>query len=486
MDTSRIDTEALVALGRTLRGAVLLRDSDEYAERRRVWNGAIDRRPSAIARCADADDVVRVVRFAAERALPLTVRGGGHNVAGLSVRDDVLLLDLGELRAVELAPDSRSVRVGGGALWREVDNALQVHGLATPGGMISTTGVGGLTLGGGVGWLMRKHGLTIDNLLEAEVVLADGRRLRANAATEPDLFWALRGGGGGIAAVTEYVYRVHAVGEVLAGAVFHPVEAAPALLRRFRDYAFEASDAMTTMIAFVTAPPAPFLPPEVHGQRAVIVGYCWSGEPDAGRSELARLVDSGGALGQVGGAMPYAQWQQTLDSHAPAGDRYYWTTAHFDMLDDALIDVLVEAAAQFGDALGVRQRQLRRRSERASARDQELDRSDGRELGQRLRAVPHARAGHGERGQRIDAFAGTIQPPLAGDERVHAVAGREQAGDEAAEFGRDALAVVEQKQDAARLQQRDQALLIARVGGAVHAERGGDRVYGTVAVEHVG
>lgn len=349
MNAPSLDAETLAALSRASRGTVLLHGSPGYEERRRVWNGAIDRRPLAIVRCASTDDVVHAVRFAATHALPVTVRGGGHNVAGLAVRDDVLMIDLGALNAVELATDGRSVRVGGGALWRDVDAALQARGLATTGGFVSTTGVGGLTLGGGVGWLMRRCGLAADNLLEAEVVLADGRCVYASADAESDLFWALRGGGGGTAAVTQYTYRVHAVGEVLAGAVFHPIEGAAELLRRFREYTPGAPDALTAMVVFASAPAAPFLPAQAHGRRIAVFAYCWCGDPAQGETELAALRDHGRPLGRIGGVMPYAQWQQSFDAHAPAGDHYYWTTAHFDALDDALIDVLVDRGAAPAD-----------------------------------------------------------------------------------------------------------------------------------------
>ena len=347
MTTANVDVPAWNILANELRGGLSLPGMPEYESRRRVWNGAIDRRPLAIAHCADADDVVRAVRFAALHRVPMSIRGGGHNVAGSAVRDEALMLDLRGLNAVEVAPDR--VRIGGGALWREVDVATQPHGLATTGGMISSTGVGGYTLGGGVGWLMRRCGLAVDNLIAADVVLADGSHVRATAETEPDLFWALRGGGGGFGVVTSYEFRLHPVGNVLAGALFHPIDAAPDLLRRFRDYVADAPDALTAMVVFASAPPAPFLPASAHGKPVAVLAYCWSGDLDEGCSRLAKLLDSSRVLGQVGGVMPYVQWQCTLDPHAPAGDHYYWTTAHVDVLDDALIDTLVRHGAALAD-----------------------------------------------------------------------------------------------------------------------------------------
>ena len=345
IEPSQAASQAWQRLAAAMRGALLLPGHPDYEERRHVWNGAIDRRPLGIARCADAEDVSIAVKFAASEHMPLTVRGGGHNVAGLAVRDGSLMLDLGALNRVEVDAQARIVRVEGGALWRDVDAATQPHGLATTGGFVSSTGVGGLTLGGGVGWLMRRCGLAIDNLIAADVVLADGRCVVASADQHADLFWALRGGAGGFGVVTRFAFRLHAIGEVLAGAVFHPIEAAPALLRAFRAFTPMAPEQGTLMLVFTTAPPAPFLPTQVHGQRVVALAYCWSGDPVLGEQALAPLTGFGEPLGRVGGVMPYAAWQQSFDAHAPAGEHYYWTTSIFDGLDDALIDALVPDAA---------------------------------------------------------------------------------------------------------------------------------------------
>jgi len=338
-------------LAAVLHGGLLLRSDPVYDEHRHVWNGAIDRHPLAIARCLDAEDVAAVVKIAARVRLPMTVRGGGHNVAGLAVRDDALMLDLGAMNAVEVDPSARVARVEGGALWRDVDATTQPHGLATTGGFVSTTGVGGYTLGGGVGWLMRRCGLAIDNLLEADVVLPDGRCVVVNSDQHADLFWALRGGAGGFGVVTRFVFRLHEVGNVLAGAVFHPLSAAPELLKTFRAFALNAPNECTLMPAFITAPPAPFLPAHVHGTRVIALAWCWSGDPARGEQVLSPLTGIGQPLGRVGGLMPYAAWQPTFDSHAPAGDHYYWTTSQFDALDDALIETLVPLAAAPPDPL---------------------------------------------------------------------------------------------------------------------------------------
>lgn len=345
IESESAQTIAWPELARTMRGALLLPGQAEYEQRRHVWNGAIDRHPIAIARCVDAGDVATAVKFAARGHIPMTVRGGGHNVAGLAVRDDALMIDLGGMNRVEVDPVARVATVEGGALWRDVDAATQPHGLATTGGFVSTTGVGGYTLGGGVGWLMRRCGLAIDNLLEAEVVLADGRVVVASESQHPDLFWALRGGAGGFGVATRFTYRLHELGEVHAGVVFHPIDAAAGLLRAFREFTPQAPDPLTTMLVFTTIPPLPFMPAETHFKRAVALAWCWSGHPAEGQRVVAPLSDYGRPLGRHDGVMPYAGWQQAFDPSAPHGDQYYWTTSQFDALDDALIDALVAAGA---------------------------------------------------------------------------------------------------------------------------------------------
>ena len=338
-------------LAATLRGTLLLPGDSDYETRRHVWNGAIDRRPQAIARCIDAEDIAAAVKFAARERVPMTVRGGGHNVAGLAVRDDALMLDLAAMNRVEVDAQARIARVEGGALWRDVDTATQPHGLAATGGFVSTTGVGGYTLGGGVGWLMRRCGLAIDNLLEAEVVLADGRSVTVSDKQHPDLFWGLRGGGGGLGVVTRFTFRLHPLAKVHAGVVFYPVDAAPALLRAFRAFTPDAPDALTAMLVFTTAPPLPFLPVEAHGQRAVALAYCWNGDPAQGARAAAPIAEAAEPLGRHEGEMPYAAWQQTFDPAVPPGHHYYWTTSQFDAFDDALIEALAPRAAERADPL---------------------------------------------------------------------------------------------------------------------------------------
>src|ERR1700733_919260 len=273
--SSGLTPTVLRELRARLRGTTIVPTDDGYTVARRVWNGAIDRYPSAIIVCADAEDVSMAVRVAADNGLRLTVRGGGHNVAGRSIRDGALLLDLSRLRNVEVNQESRIATVQGGALWRDADRATALEGLATTGGLISSTGVGGFTLGGGAGWLMRKYGLACDNVRSAGVVLADGRFVRASAEEHPDLYWGLRGGAGGFGVVTSFEYRLHPLREVLAGLVIHPAERGMEALRAFRDFAAAAPDEFCGIAVVAHAPPLPFLDPTWHGRPVVVFAVCW-------------------------------------------------------------------------------------------------------------------------------------------------------------------------------------------------------------------
>ncbi|HEY3015662.1 MAG TPA: FAD-dependent oxidoreductase, partial [Nocardioides sp.] len=256
-----LDTRALADLRPRFRGALLRPGEEGYDEARRVWNGAIDRRPALVARCAGSDDVVEAVRFARERDLLVSVRGGGHSVAGDSVCDDGLMIDLSLMKSVAVDPEARTARGAGGLLWSDLDRATQRVGLATTGGIISHTGIAGLTLGGGLGHLMRKHGLTVDNLLSVDLVTADAQRRHVDAETEPELFWGLRGGGGNFGIATALEYRLHPVGPlVLAGPMFWPQDEAPLVLRFLREYAAEAPDELGITVVLRKAPPMPFLP----------------------------------------------------------------------------------------------------------------------------------------------------------------------------------------------------------------------------------
>ncbi|HEY7641594.1 MAG TPA: FAD-binding oxidoreductase [Steroidobacteraceae bacterium] len=317
-----------------------------YARMRRVWNAAIDEKPLAIATCADAEDVHYVLRVAADHGVPVTVRGGGHNIAGRAVRDGAVLIDLSGLRLVDVNTGARVVIVQGGALWRDVDVATAAHRLATTGGLVSSTGVGGFTLGGGAGWLMRRHGLACDNLLAANLVLADGRALRASADEHPDLFWGLRGGGGGLGVVTSFELRLHPLDNVLAGLVVHPHVADRDVLEHFADFARTAPDEFCGLAALINAPSLPFLDPAWHGRPVLVLALCWCGDLQAGAHVLAPLRRAGSPLADSVGPMPYPLWQQMQDASALAGRFNYWKSANFATLPSAVLDLLVEAHSQ--------------------------------------------------------------------------------------------------------------------------------------------
>jgi|SRR5579883_2926027 len=345
--SSRTDKAGLlVELRRRLSGMVLDPADKPYERARRVWNAAIDRRPAAIAVCADAEDVALAVRIAADHGSPLTVRAGGHNVAGRSVADDALLIDLSRLRHVTINTENRIASVQGGALWHDVDLAGAAHGLFTTGGLVSSTGVGGFTLGGGTGWLMRKHGLAIDNLIGAEVILADGRHMSASAADNAELFYALRGGGGGLGVITRFDFNLYRVQRVLAGIVIRPLSEASAALSLFRDFAAQAPEDYCGMMVLTRAPALPFLDAAWHGQPVCISAMCWSGELAAGERALEPLRRSGTVLVDHVGPVSYVQWQHTQDAGAPAGRHQYWKTSCHRRLSDAAIELLVEFARE--------------------------------------------------------------------------------------------------------------------------------------------
>ncbi len=327
-----------------LRGTIGLPGDMGYDAARRVWNGAIDRRPSCIIGCADAEDVAHAVRIAADNGLQMTIRGGGHNVAGRSVRDGALLLDLSRLRNVSVNRELQIAAVQGGATWRDVDGATAGEGLATTGGLVSSTGVGGFTLGGGAGWLMRKHGLACDNLLGAGVVLADGRFVRASAHEHADLYWGLRGGGGGLGVVTSFEFQLHPLREVLAGLIVHPGERALEALRAFRDFAANAPDEFCGIAVIAHGPPLPFIDKAWHGRPVVMFAVSWAGEIAAGEQALAALRAHGQPVVDHIAPMAYAHWQQLQDPGAPRGHYYYWKTANYASLSDATLGELAAMA----------------------------------------------------------------------------------------------------------------------------------------------
>src|SRR5579883_2343549 len=346
-DPTTLDEVPFQELRATLRGDLILPADARYDQARKVWNGMIDRHPAAIARCTGAADVIQAVKFARRAKLPLAIRGGGHNVAGHAVCDGGLVIDLSRLKAIRVDSARQVARAEPGVVWGEFDRETQAFGLATTGGLVSTTGIAGFTLGGGIGWLMRQYGLTCDNLLSADVVTADGRLLTTNAASHPDLFWALRGGGGNFGVVTSFEYRLHPVGPmVLGGAVLHPAARAHELLRFYNRWVATLPDEMTSMVAFITAPPLPFIPEPLHGTPMVAVAVCYAGAVDEGERIAQPLLSFGPPAVAHVGPVPYPVLQGMFDASAPHGIHAYWKTHYLATLGDPAIDALVSQTEQ--------------------------------------------------------------------------------------------------------------------------------------------
>jgi len=330
----------------SFQGALIGPEDAEYGEACKVFNAMIDKRPALIARCASPDEVVKAVGFARDHDLPLAIRGGAHNGAGLGTVDDGVVIDLSLLRDVAVDPEARTVRVGGGCTWGEVDRATNEHGLATPSGIISTTGVGGLTLGGGLGHLTRKHGLAIDNLLEAEIVLASGERVGASADENPDLYWAIRGGGGNFGVVTSFLFRLHELDTVVAGPTFWPVESGAEVLAAYRDFLPKAPRDLNGFFLFGSVPPGPPFPEELHMRKVCGVVWCYAGaDEEAAAAHMSPLLDALPEPLLHGPApMPHPAIQGAFDAVYPAGDQWYWRA---DFVRE-IPDEAVEIHARFG------------------------------------------------------------------------------------------------------------------------------------------
>ena len=346
-DDSSLTADDISTLAQSLRGELLLPATPKYEEARRIWNGMIEHRPSLIARCRSSADVVQAVRYAAEHDLLVAVRGGGHNIAGNALVDQGFVIDLSQMRSVRVDPGNRVAWVEPGARLCDVDHDTQEFGLATPLGINSTTGVAGLTLGGGYGWLSRLHGLTVDNLLAADIVTADGELLTVSERDHPDLFWAIRGGGGNFGVVTSFTFELHPVGpQVMAGLVIYPFEQAADVLGRYREIVADAPDALTAWVVMRKAPPLPFLAPEVHGQNVVVIPVCHVGSMEDAEREVKPLRTMGRAHADTVRPVAYTTFQATFDPLLAAGARNYWKTNNFLRLSDRLTDTLVEQAAE--------------------------------------------------------------------------------------------------------------------------------------------
>jgi FAD/FMN-containing dehydrogenase len=327
------------------RGQLITADHTAYDTARAVWNGAVDRRPRVIARCSGTADVAATVRFARDHDLEIAVRGGGHNVAGTAVCDDGIVIDLSAMRAVWVDLAGRTAWVQGGALWGDVDQETQAHGLATTGGIVGHTGVAGLTLGGGIGFLMRKHGLVVDNLVATDVITAEGRIVRASAEEHPDLFWALRGGGGNFGVVAWFRFALHPVGPtVLAGPVFWAAEDTTDVLRFYRDFAAGAPDEFGSVVRFGTIPPLPAISEDLHWRPAIAVACCFAGAVEEGERTLRALRRFGTPLVDLISPTPYAVFQGGFDDTVRHGWHYYWKATALTALSDDAIAVIADHA----------------------------------------------------------------------------------------------------------------------------------------------
>lgn len=346
-DVRQLAGSEVAAFAAQIKGGVLSRGDDGYDQACKVWNATVDRHPALIARCLNESDVQSAIRFAAAQRMLTSVRGGGHHIAGNAVAEGGLMIDLSGMRTISIDAAKRTARVGAGALLGDLDRESQAHGLATPLGINSTTGVAGLTLGGGFGWLTRRYGMTIDNLLSATVVTADGAVRIASAASEPDLFWAIRGGGGNFGVVTTFEFQLHPMGsEVYAGLVVYPFAQARQVLRAWRDFTVNAPDPLSVWTVLRKAPPLPFLPASAHGTEVVIFPLLYSGEPKEGERAAAPVLQFGDPIATHLGPVPYAGFQTAFDPLLTPGGRNYWKSNNFSQLSNAAIDVVIAAAGR--------------------------------------------------------------------------------------------------------------------------------------------
>jgi FAD/FMN-containing dehydrogenase len=350
-----LDGATVEVFAERLRGELLTPSAKRYDEVRAIWNAMIDKRPGLIARCAGAADVISAIRFAQDHDLLVSVRGIGHNIAGNSVCDDGLMIDLSTMSSVRVDPQTSTVRTEPGVTLGHLDRETQAFRLAVPVGINSTTGIAGLTLGGGFGWLSRKHGLTIDNLVSADVVTASGELVRADAQTNPDLFWGIRGGGGNFGVVTSFEFEAHPIGpEVLSGLIVHPFTDARSVMQQYREVAEEAPDELTAWCVLRKAPPLPFLPEEVHGTNVLIIALLYAGPIDTGEEIVKPLRAIGNPIADVVSPHVFTVWQAAFDPLLTPGSRNYWKSHNFASVTDDLIDVLL----RFTDALPTPQSEI--------------------------------------------------------------------------------------------------------------------------------
>ena len=339
--------EKIEKLKSKVKGRLVLPDDPNYNEVREIWNAMIDRRPAVIVQCAEADDAVHAISYARENGLELSIRGAGHNIAGSALCDNGVLIDFSNMKTVSVDAQKRRAYVEPGATLGDFDKAVQAHGLATPVGINSITGIAGLTVGGGIGWLTRKYGMTIDNLVSADMVTADGRKIHVSKDEHADLFWAIRGGGGNFGVVTRFEFALYPVGpEILAGLLVFPLDQAKQVLQKHREFVKSAPEELNVWAVLRKAPPLPFLPEKVHGKEVVVLALCYAGDTKEGENLIAPLRGFGDLYGEHIGAMPYVQWQQAFDPLLTPGARNYWKSHNLTELSDGLLDLIVEFAGK--------------------------------------------------------------------------------------------------------------------------------------------
>ena len=330
-----------------IKGNVLIPEDSGYEEARQIWNAMIDRRPAAIVQCVEADDVAPLIRFAKENGLELSIRGAGHNIAGNALCDNGITIDFSRMKKVRVAVGKRRAYVEPGATLADLDEATQAHGLATPVGINSTTGIAGLTLGGGFGWLTRKYGMTIDNLLSVDMITAEGKKIRASETDNADLFWAIRGGGGNFGVVTQFEFQLFPVGpEIFAGLIVFPFNQAKQILSKYRQFIESAPEELNVWVVLRKAPPLPFLPENVHGKEVVVLPVFYSGAVAEAEKLIAPLRAFGAAHGEHFGAQPYVAWQKAFDPLLTPGARNYWKSHNFTELGDAALNSIIEFAGR--------------------------------------------------------------------------------------------------------------------------------------------
>jgi FAD/FMN-containing dehydrogenase len=351
MDTTRlqtkIETSAIDELRTGFGGQLIGQDDPAYEERRRIWNGSIDRRPGLIARCAGVADVIAAVKFARKNQLQTAIRSGGHSFPGFSTCDDGFVIDLSLMRGIRVDPDLTTVRAQAGALLGELDRETQAFGMAVPSGIVTHTGMAGLTLGGGIGWLMRKYGLTIDQLVSVDLVTADGDFVRASEKENPDLFWGVRGAGANFGIVTDFEFRLNPLNRiVLAGPIFWPMEQSAAVMRFYRDWVAEAPDDLTTVVVHRKLPASPAIPPELHGRAVSGVMCCYAGPVEDGEKVIRPLKSFGSPLLDMCAPKPFLAHQASLDPSFPAGRWYYFKSCNLNELSDPVIDIIADQATR--------------------------------------------------------------------------------------------------------------------------------------------